>query len=171
MSEPKRLTVLDIETKKFPKRFRGYDPVRVDAFLQEVAAHYEELLTENHRMREELIGLREEVERFRTLESTLKEALVLAQRSADETRANAHKEAELILQEARQQAERIQREAEERIQHLAKEAEELEARKRAILMELRALLLSHLQALEPPLTEPSPQALTESATDSEAERA
>jgi cell division initiation protein len=61
MNEARRLTVLEIETKKFRRRWRGYDPVAVDAFLQEVAAHYEEVLTENHHLREELIGLREEV--------------------------------------------------------------------------------------------------------------
>jgi cell division initiation protein len=66
MNEAKRLTVLEIETKKFRRRWRGYDPAAVDAFLQQVAAHYEEVLTENHQLREELIGLREEVQRYRT---------------------------------------------------------------------------------------------------------
>lgn len=150
MNDPKRLTVLEIESKKFRKRLRGYDPAQVDAFLQLVASHYEEVLTENHRMREELLGLREEVQRYRAMESTLKEALVLAQKSADETRANAHKEAELILREARLQAERIQQEAQARVEQLQKEIETLESHKRAALLEFRALLLSHLQALEMP---------------------
>jgi len=149
MNEAKRLTVLEIETKKFRRRLRGYDPVAVDAFLQEVAVHYEEVLTENHQLREELIGLREEVQRYRTLENTLKESLLLAQKSADETRANAHREAELILHEARRQAEQIRREAEAQVQRLLREIEALETRKRAAVMELRALLLSHMQALEP----------------------
>ncbi|MFQ3610574.1 MAG: DivIVA domain-containing protein [Fimbriimonadales bacterium] len=150
MNEPKRLTVIEIESKKFRKRLRGYDPQAVDAFIQEVASHYEELLTENHRMREELIGLREEVQRYRTIENTLKESLVLAQRTADETRSNAHKEAELILRQAHQQAEQIRKEAEAQIAHLTNEILALEARKRAALLELRALLLTHLQALEEP---------------------
>ncbi len=150
MNETKRLTVLEIESKKFRKRIRGYDPQAVEAFIQEVAIHYEELLTENHRMREELIGLREEVQRYRTIENTLKESLVLAQRSADETRSNAHKEAELILRQAQNQAEQMRQEAQERIAHLSHEIELLEARKRSILMELRALLLTHLQALDEP---------------------
>lgn len=148
MNEAKRLTVLEIETKKFRRRLRGYDPTAVDAFLQEVAAHYEEVLTENHQLREELIGLREEVQRYRTLENTLKESLLLAQKSADETRANAHREAELILREAHLQAEQVRREAEARVQHLLKEIEALESRKRAALLELRSILLAHLQALE-----------------------
>lgn len=149
MNEPRRITVLEIETKKFRKRLRGYDPTAVDAFLQEVAAHYEEVVTENHRMREELIGLRQEAERYKAMEDALKESLVLAQRSADETRSNAHKEAELILREAHLKAEQIVREAEERARRTLAETEQLEARKRAAAMELRALLLTHLQALEP----------------------
>lgn len=149
MNEPRRITVLEIETKRFRKRLRGYDPTAVDAFLQEVAAHYEEVITENHRLREELIGLRQEAERYKAMEDALKESLVLAQRSADETRSNAHKEAELILREAHLKAEQIVREAEERAHRLLAETESLEARKRAAVMEFRALLLTHLQALEP----------------------
>ncbi|MDM7461552.1 MAG: DivIVA domain-containing protein [bacterium] len=149
MNEPRRITVLEIETKTFRKRLRGYDPTAVAAFLQEVAAHYEEVVTENHRMREELVGLRQESERYRAMEDALKESLVLAQRSADETRSNAHKEAELIVREAQLKAEQIVREAETRAQRLLAETEHLEARKRAAAMELRALLLTHLQALEP----------------------
>ncbi|MCS7300086.1 MAG: DivIVA domain-containing protein [Fimbriimonadales bacterium] len=148
MNEPRRITVLEIETKRFRKRLRGYDPVAVEAFLQEVAAHYEEVITENHRLREELIGLRQEAERYKAMEDALKESLVLAQRSADETRSNAHKEAELIVREAQLKAEQIVREAEERAQRIVKETEHLEARKRAAALELRALLLTHLHALE-----------------------
>ncbi|MFN7161791.1 MAG: DivIVA domain-containing protein, partial [Fimbriimonadales bacterium] len=133
----------------FRKRFRGYDPAAVDAFLQEVAAHYEEVVTENHRMREELIGLRQEADRYKAMEDALKESLVLAQRSADETRSHAHKEAELILREAQLKAEQIVHEAEERARRLLAETESIEARKRAAVMELRTLLLTHLQALEP----------------------
>ncbi|MCS7208532.1 MAG: DivIVA domain-containing protein [Fimbriimonadales bacterium] len=163
MNEPRRLTVLEIETKRFRRRLRGYDPTAVDAFLHEVAAHYEEVLTENRRMREELVGLRQEAERYRAMEGALKESLVLAQRSADETRSNAHKEAELIVREARLRAEQIVREAEQRAQHLISETEALEARKRAVVMELRALLLTHLQALEPLSTEASAAAVVPSA--------
>ncbi|BCW96376.1 MAG: DivIVA domain-containing protein [Fimbriimonadales bacterium] len=164
MNEPRRLTVLEIETKKFRRRLRGYDPTAVEAFLQEVAAHYEEVLTENHRLREEVVGLRQEAERSRAMEDALKESLVLAQRSADETRSNAHKEAELILQEARLKAEQLVREAETRAQRILAETETLEARKRAIVMELRGLLLAHLHALDGASTEP-PQtvALAETA--------
>jgi cell division initiation protein len=168
MSEPRRLTVLEIETKRFRKRLRGYDPAAVDAFLQQVAAHYEEVVTENHRLREEAVGLRQEVERYRAMEDALKESLVLAQRSADETRSNAHREAELIVREAQLKAEQIVREAEQRAQRIVAETEALEARKRAVLMELRGLLLAHLHALEARDAEPpSAVALTETAAPTE----
>lgn len=144
----KRMTVLEMETKQFPKRMRGYDPVAVRAFLQEIAIYYEHALTENHQLTEELLGLREEAERFRALEGTLKEALLLAQKSADETRHNAHKEAELILTEAKRQAEQIETTARQNIAHLASEIEALQAKRNALIMETRSLLLTHLQSLE-----------------------
>lgn len=144
----KRLTVLEIESREFAHRMRGYDPQAVRAFLQEVSVHYEEILTENYRMREDQITLREEVERFRTLENTLKESLLLAQKSADETRHNAHKEAELILKEARMQAENIESEALQRIGQLTSQIEQLQARRQALMTELRVFLQAHLQSVD-----------------------
>jgi len=144
----KRLTVLEIESREFARRMRGYDPQSVRAFLQEISVHYEEILTENHRMREEHLSLREEVERFRTLENTLKESLLLAQKSADETRHNAHREAELILKEARLQAENLESEAKRKIAHLTAQIEQLQTRRRSLITELRVLLQSHIQSLE-----------------------
>jgi cell division initiation protein len=144
----KRLTVLAIESREFPRRIRGYDSQAVRAFLQEVSVHYEEILTENHRLREDQVSLREEVERFRTLENTLKESLLLAQKSADETRHNAHKEAELILKEAHMQADNIELEAQQKIAHLSSQIEHLQSRRRSLITEMRVLLQSHIQSLE-----------------------
>lgn len=156
--ERKRLTVIEIETQHFRRCFRGYDPKEVRNFLQELARDYEAALWNNQQLREELATLQEEVERYRTIENTLKEALVLAQRSADETRTNAHREAELILQEARRQAAEIESQAYQKIEHLSLQIETLQARRNALLIELRTLLQTHLQALES--LEGPPQAIT-----------
>ena len=37
------LTPLDIENKRFPTKFKGYDDAEVDAFLDQVTIDYERL--------------------------------------------------------------------------------------------------------------------------------
>ncbi|NUL82976.1 MAG: DivIVA domain-containing protein [Armatimonadetes bacterium] len=136
MSDRGRITVLEIESRAFPRRMRGYDPTAVQLFLQEIAADYDDLQEENRRLKSELGSASTETDKFRSMEDTLKEALMLAQKSADEVRANARKEAELILAEAKLQAAKLE-----------EEIAGLKAQKRLIISEIRALLRTHLDAL------------------------
>ena len=41
------LTPLEIENKKFPTKFRGYDDVEVDTFLDQIIIDYEKLYKES----------------------------------------------------------------------------------------------------------------------------
>ena len=45
------LTPLDIENKRFPTKFKGYDDAEVDAFLDQVTIDYERLYKENAELR------------------------------------------------------------------------------------------------------------------------
>jgi len=51
-------------------------------------------------MSERLAGLEEQIAGYMALKETLEKTLVSAQMQSDETRANARKEAELILRDA-----------------------------------------------------------------------
>jgi cell division initiation protein len=96
------LTPIDILHVQFKRGLRGYSPTQVDDFLHSVAAKMEDFARERADLREQVERLGGEVNRCREIETTMHSALVLAQKTADELKANAHHEADLILREAQQ---------------------------------------------------------------------
>jgi cell division initiation protein len=95
-----KLTPLDIRHKEFKRGMRGYVDGEVDEFLDEIADEFERLFKENIELSERGEALQEKIDQYRNLEETLQNTLVAAQRSAEELRANAQKEAQLMLSEA-----------------------------------------------------------------------
>jgi cell division initiation protein len=99
-----KLTPLDIRHKEFKRGLRGYVDGEVDEFLDEVADEFERLFKENIELGEQVDSLEERVDQYRNLEETLQKTLVSAQKSAEELKVNAEKEAQLILREAEMKA-------------------------------------------------------------------
>jgi cell division initiation protein len=123
-----RLLPIDLERLQFRRTLRGYDPRSVDDWKTRSATEIETLIKELAAMREACERQSGELETLRAQEDTLKNALVLAQKAADETRALAHKEAELILADARGKV----RQAHEEVERLRLEATRLAGSLRAL---------------------------------------
>ncbi|MBV8727170.1 MAG: DivIVA domain-containing protein [Candidatus Eremiobacteraeota bacterium] len=143
-----RITPVDIQHKTFKKALQGYDRTEVDQFLDEVIETLEDDAQERAALQAEIADLKERVSHFKSMEESLQNTLVLAQRTADEVKASAHKEADLIRAEARMAAEREVNShgdaaAEARREH--QRAMELAEKARS---ELRSLLTTHLALLE-----------------------
>ena len=82
------------------------------------------------------------------MEESLQNTLVLAQRTADEIKASAHKEADLIREKARSEAEREIASYNDAIAEVRREHQRtVEANEKA-RSELRSLLMTHLALLE-----------------------
>lgn len=94
------ITPLDIQNKEFKKSVRGYNQAQVDAFLDQIMVDYEQLYKENLEMKEQVERDTKQVEKYKQMEETLKETLVVAQATADELRSNALKKADLTVEEA-----------------------------------------------------------------------
>lgn len=95
-----KVTPIDIRHKEFRRSMRGYSEEEVDVFLDEVADDFELLFKENLDLQDQIHRLKEQAAQYETLKETLQKTLISAQQQADETRANARKEAELILKDA-----------------------------------------------------------------------
>ena len=96
-----KITPLDIEHKEFKKALQGYAREDVDQFLDEIIASMEEDIAARTSLEAKVADLEQRVSHFRAMEESLQSTLVLAQRTADEVKAAAHKEVELIKQRAR----------------------------------------------------------------------
>ena len=142
------LTPLDIHNKEFKKVFRGYSDEEVDEFLDEVTRDFESLVKENSSLKDELSEALKKVQHYQNLEATLKDTLIVAQQSAEEVKANSHKEADLILQQANLEADKLIQAAQTRVNKLAEDFEEL--RKQVHLYRARAktMVRAQLELLE-----------------------
>lgn len=107
------LTPLDVRKKKgdFRRGLRGYDAAVVDEFLDLVAERMEELVRENATMRERLNHLADAVTSYQERDRAMNEALVSAQQLREDVRAQAGRDAEVVLREARTEADRIRADA------------------------------------------------------------
>ncbi len=131
------LTPTDIVNKDFPVTLRGYARGEVDEFLQQTADSLFKALQEAQHQREKTDELREKLQHYQQTEDLIKNALLLAERTADELRQRAHQEADLI-----------RREAEERTRTERAELETLRQTRLRMLSELRAILQGHLSLLD-----------------------
>jgi cell division initiation protein len=143
-----KITVIDIQHKTFKKALQGYDRSEVDQFLDEIIETLEDEATKNAALEAEISDLRERISHFKAMEESLQNTLLLAQRTADEVKASAHKEADLIKAEARVAMEREVAsfgdragDARRAYQHALETAEKAKS-------ELRSLLMTHLALLE-----------------------
>ena len=100
MVTKKHLSPIEIQSHNFRTRFKGYDKDDVKLFLNAVAESYQELSIENFNLKKEVERLSASLEEFKSRENLLRDALYLAQKTADDLKANAEKEAEAIVKEA-----------------------------------------------------------------------
>ena len=135
-----RIMPIDLERVQLRKCFRGYETSTVDQLIKGSADSLQSLLIENAGLREEVERQRQELERTRLQENTLKDALILAQKAADETRAAAHRHGENILEEARQAAlaERIS--MQQQVSELRWDMERLRSERQRFESEFKSML-------------------------------
>jgi len=107
-----RITPIDIRQQQFTlKLFRGFDVQEVDAFLEDVANDYEQLVKENALLKEQVAGLEERARGVADLEKMLQDTLVTTQRMAEELKENGRREAQLVVREAELEADKLLEEA------------------------------------------------------------
>lgn len=109
------LTPLDIESKEFSSSLLGYKKSDVKQFMKELLVGYERLYKENIEMKDKLNMLNEGIQYYKTIETTLQNTLLLAEKTAEEVRSSARVKSETIEKEAEINAARIINEAKQEV--------------------------------------------------------
>jgi cell division initiation protein len=148
MSANSRITVVDIQHRTFKRALQGYDRSDVDSFLDEIIESLEDEASARAALEAEIADLKERISHFKAMEESLQSTLLLAQRTADEVKAAAHKEADLIKQEARLQSERETGALSERVEEARREHQRMLDIAEKSKSEIRSLLLSHLSLID-----------------------
>lgn len=148
MSASSRITVVDIQHRTFKRALQGYDRTDVDKFLDEIIESLEDEATARAAFEAEIADLKERISHFKAMEESLQSTLLLAQRTADEVKAAAHKEADLIKQEARLQSEREIGSLGDKVEESRREHQRMLDIAEKAKSEIRSLLLSHLALID-----------------------
>lgn len=138
------LTPLDVRSQEFQRAFRGYDKAQVDEFKLAVSDELERLLRERAQHEERLRSAQEQLRAFRDRERAMNEALVAAQQLRVDSKAQAEREAELVLREANTEAERILERAHQEEAIVRERAAGAARQFTAYVASFRALLERHL---------------------------
>lgn len=143
-----RITPLDVRKQEFRRVMRGLDADEVLAFLSTVADEYETVLNDNKALRERLLELDDKVQEYRTIERTLRDTLLTAERVTVESKDNARREATLIVKEAQFTAEKALRDITSEAVRLRQEVQQLKSQRDAYIAKMKVVAESHVKFIE-----------------------
>ena len=142
------LSPLEITQREFARKFRGLDPEEVQTFLEQIAEEMTRLVQENTDQAAQIQRLEAQVRINQEREDSLRNTLVTAQKMTEDIKANAKREADLIVKEGELNAERLLEQAHRKLAQVQGEIAELIRQRDVFASKLRGLLKTHLELLE-----------------------
>ena len=142
------MELFEIENRRFSKSIMGADLREVKSFVQEAADELRRLSDENTGLKKDLEAREKELRDFRERENTIRNVIVPAQKAADQARANAEREAKLIISEAELKAEQILAGSRRQLAETHAEIETLKRRRIELDARMKSLLDTFRQVLD-----------------------
>ena len=143
--------------EKFNRALRGYDPEEVNAFLDQVITQVEKMIAEGkekdkkiyelQHLEQEDIHLKEKLEQYERMESTLNKAIIMAQKTSEQIKVSAIKESETLIDDAKTNASRIVNEALLRAEKTEMEANMLRRNINVFKRRLKDIIQSQMDAI------------------------
>jgi cell division initiation protein len=154
------MTPRDVQNMRFTQKMRGYDAQEVDSFLALAAEQLQQVLADNERLQRETREQRDRLREADDKEKQLQEALLRAQRVADEIVSTARREAQLLVKEAELTGDKIVGQALEQATHIEGRITELRTARREVQLKFRNTLDLFGRILEADMTEEEPRSAT-----------
>jgi cell division initiation protein len=126
----------------------GLNPVDVEAFLLDVTEELRRFKEENANLKKDLQTLESEIKEHRDREKTIRAVLISAQVNAEQIKANAEREAKLVISQAEVKAEQILNEAGNRLTRMEQEISEMRRNRIQFGARMRSLLDAFRQMLD-----------------------
>jgi cell division initiation protein len=143
-----RITPLDVRKQEFRRSVRGFDCDEVRAFLTTLADEYETVLVDNKQIRERLMEQEDKIGEYKTMERTLRDTLMTAEKLMQESKETAGKECDVIISAAHQKAKSILEECRIRTEELRREIVGLRKEKETYLARFKGLAESQIAFIE-----------------------
>lgn len=141
------LTPVDIENLRFKKTALGYSTDEVDEFLETLIVDYEKVFKDNVKLNSKIAMLEENLKRYDDMEETIKTSIMLAEKTAKETKVTAKEQAENILDRAGLEAEKLIAKTFAQKKEIEKEIFTLKKQYNILKTKMRVLLEGQLEML------------------------
>ncbi len=147
------------------RTFKNYTPEEIDHFLEQVIAQVERMIEDNKAKSEEIIlkdkkieelqstlqkvgqnmrPMQERLAQYERMESTLNNAILMAQKTSEQIKSTAVRESEIILEDAKRNASRIVNESLLKSEKAEMEAEALRRNINIFKRKLRGIIEAQL---------------------------
>ena len=142
------LSPMDLKNRQVNvKKKRYYDKEEMDEYLELIFENYKELYNENQELNKNVKTLSDGVQYYRSIETTMQKALVLAEKTAKETKDAAQLKAEAMEKDAAQKAEKIVCQAEQEYEQIRDKCLQLVQKFNQYKMQLRQVATAQLEMI------------------------
>lgn len=100
------MTPLDVQSKEFSKALNGYNRNEVEDFLNKMSDVFESLMRESDYLKTQVTTAEKKLTEYQIQENSLKEALLIAQITANDMLKKAKIKADEIVKNAEEEAEK-----------------------------------------------------------------
>lgn len=145
--------------------YRNYTPEQINTFLDQIIIQVERMISDNKEKNKEIAlrdakieelkkiisstaKMREKLEQYEKMESSLNNAIVMAQQTSEQIRASAQREGEMIVNDAKKNANRIVNESLLRAEKTEMEADMLKRNIKIFKRKLRSLIEAQLEMVD-----------------------
>ncbi|MBR3249791.1 MAG: DivIVA domain-containing protein [Clostridia bacterium] len=143
------ITPLDIENKKFSKQMmNGYSVEDVDDFLDDLSVDYAKIYKELTEQKGRIEELEDALSKYRTIEGTLQNTLLMAQSTAEEVKNVAKQQADQIVAEAKSSIQDTVNKLNQEVAAKEQQKEELTKQFDVYKAKMESLLISQLELLK-----------------------
>lgn len=143
------LTPLDVENKRFAKQMmNGYSVEEVDEFLDEIGVDYAKNYKEVTELKDKVESLELDIKRYKDLETTLQNTLIMAQSTSDEIKNVARQQADQLITEAKSTAQKEVNDLEQQIVLKRKALDDLQKQFDIYKAKMESLLISQLELIK-----------------------
>jgi len=142
------LTPVEIQNRVFKSGGLGYDKKDVDSFMKEIVDSYELLYREKMELADKVNVLNDALQNYKTIEKTMQKALMLAQKTAEETQETALRNAHAIEKEAMTKSEIIVSDAKRELERIHQKTVQLCQQYEKYKLQFKNLAAAQIELLE-----------------------
>lgn len=134
--------------EKFSYEANGYNRNQVNQFVEEVITQTEGIIKRCKEQKNEIENLRQELEHYKNIETSLKDAIIRAEEAGDNIKRMAREEYEMIVTDAKHNASRIVNEALLKAEKIEVQSERLQNNIKIFKRKLKLIVEQQMEVVD-----------------------